>query len=321
MTVTTRRSALGILMGLAAGFAFGAGGTIVKTLFSEGWSPGAAVLGRLVVAAVVLAVPALVVVRFDLRPLLRAWRLVLAYAVLAVAGVQLAFYAAIERIPVSIALLVEYLAPVALLLVAWGRTRRMPHRLVLIGAALAVIGPNGAGALDPVGVALAAVAMIGVAFYYIVGDKTPDGVPPMTLAWAGFVLGAVALGLAGLIGVLPMRVGFGEVAFFGAQTPWWVPLVTVGVLSTAFAYVAGITAITMLDRARRGDRADRPPRRGPHPRRHRARATGAGRGRSGADSRTDADHRSDRRGIRPGPGSRGHGCTRARTARLMSPLG
>ena len=36
MTVTTRRSALGILMGLAAGFAFGAGGTIVKPLFSEG---------------------------------------------------------------------------------------------------------------------------------------------------------------------------------------------------------------------------------------------------------------------------------------------
>ena len=161
----------------------------------------------------------------------------------------LAFYAAIERIPVSIALLVEYLAPVALLLVAWGRTRRMPHRLVLIGAALAVlglvlvIGPSGAGELDPVGVALAAVAMIGVAFYYIVGDKTPDGVPPMTLAWAGFVLGALVLGVAGLLGILPMRVGFGQVAFFGMQTPWWVPLVTVGVVSTAFAYVAGITAI------------------------------------------------------------------------------
>jgi hypothetical protein len=30
------------------------------------------------------------------------------------------------------------------------------------------------------------------------------------------------------------------------QAPWWVPLVTVGVLSTAFAYVAGITAITLL---------------------------------------------------------------------------
>jgi drug/metabolite transporter (DMT)-like permease len=128
----------------------------------------------------------------------------------------------------------------------------MPHRLVLIGAALAVvglvlvIGPSGAGALDPVGVALAAVAMIGVAFYYIVGDRTPAGVPPVTLAWAGFVIGGAALGLAGLVGVLPMRAGFGEVAFFGMQAPWWVPLVTVGVVSTAFAYVAGIMSIRLL---------------------------------------------------------------------------
>jgi drug/metabolite transporter (DMT)-like permease len=166
--------------------------------------------------------------------------------------VQLAFYAALERIPVSIALLIEYLAPVALLLVAWSRTRRMPHRLVLIGAALAVvglvlvIGPSGAGALDPIGIGLAGVAMIGVAFYYIVGDRTPDGVPPVTLAWAGFVIGAAALGLLGVVGILPMRAGFGEVAFFGLQAPWWVPLVTVGVMSTAFAYVAGITAITLL---------------------------------------------------------------------------
>jgi len=252
MTISRRRGALGIVMGLAAGLAFGAGGTIVKPLFTEGWTPGAAVFGRLLVAAVVLAIPALVAVRFDVRPLLRAWRLVLAYAVLAVAGVQLAFYAAIERIPVSIALLIEYLAPVALLLVAWARTRRMPHRLVLAGAALAlvglvlVIGPSGAGALDPIGVGLAAVAMIGVAFYYVVGDRTPEGAPPVTLAWAGFVLGAAALALVGVVGILPMRATFGEVPFFGTQTPWWVPLVTVGVMSTAVAYVAGITAITLL---------------------------------------------------------------------------
>ena len=252
MVASARRGVLGIAMGLAAGFAFGAGGTVIKPLFAEGWTPGAAVLGRLIVAALVLAVPALVVVRFDLRPLLRAWRLVLVYAVLAVAGVQLAFYAALERIPVSIALLIEYLAPVALLLLAWARSRRMPHRVVLVGAAVAVvglvlvIGPTGGTALDPVGVGLACIAMIGVAVYYVIGDRTPDGVPPMTLAWAGFVLGALALALAGLIGVLPLHAEFGQADFFGTRAPWWVPLVTVGVVSTAFAYVAGIAAIRML---------------------------------------------------------------------------
>ena len=249
---SARRGVLGIVMGLAAGLAFGAGGTVVKPLFVEGWTPGAAVLGRLVVAAIALAVPALIAARFDLRPLLRAWRLVLVYAVLAVAGVQLAFYAALERIPVSIALLIEYLAPVALLLLAWARSRRMPHRVVLLGAAVAVaglvlvIGPTGGMALDPVGVGLACFAMVGVAVYYIIGDRTPVGVPPMTLAWAGFVLGALALALAGLVGILPMQADFGTADFFGARAPWWVPLVTVGVVSTAFAYVAGITAITML---------------------------------------------------------------------------
>lgn len=250
--VSPRRGVLGVVAGLAAGLAFGAGGSIVKPLFSEGWTPGAAVFGRLVVAAVVLAVPALVAARFELRPLLRAWRLVLAYAVLAVAGVQLAFYAAMERIPVSIALLIEYLAPVALLLVAWARSRRMPHRLVLIGAALAVgglvlvIGPVGSGGFDPVGLVSAGIAMIGVAFYYVVGDRVPAGVPPVTLAWAGFVIGALALGLAGAVGVLPMHASFGGADFFGARVRWWVPLVAVGVISTAFAYVAGITSIRLL---------------------------------------------------------------------------
>ncbi|MFT4030457.1 MAG: EamA family transporter [Protaetiibacter sp.] len=250
--VPARRGILGVVTGLAAGLAFGAGGTIVKPLFSEGWTPGAAVFGRLVIAALVLAIPALAAVRLELRPLLRAWRLVLAYAVLAVAGVQLTFYAAIERIPVSIALLIEYLAPVALLLLAWARSRRMPHRLVLIGASCAVaglvlvIGPTGSGAFDAVGLVLAAVAMIGVAFYYVIGDRTPEGVPPVTLAWSGFVIGAIALGIAGLVGVLPMQASFGEVDYFGLREPWWVPLVTVGVVSTAFAYVAGITSITLL---------------------------------------------------------------------------
>lgn len=246
-----RRSFLGVTLGLAAALAFGAGGTIIKPLFSEGWSPGAAVFARLTIAAVVLAIPALLAIRGRFRALWRARWIVLAYAALAVAGVQLAFYASLERIPVSIALLIEYLAPVALLLLAWVRTRRMPHRAVLAGAAIAliglvlVIGPSGAGALDPVGVILAGVAMIGVAFYYVVGDRAA-GVPPVTLAWTGFVIGALILGAAGLIGVLPMDATFGEVDFFGSRTPWWVPLVVVGVVSTAFAYVAGITAITLL---------------------------------------------------------------------------
>jgi hypothetical protein len=34
--------------------------------------------------------------------------------------------------------------------------------------------------------------------------------------------------------------------FLNGTAPWWVPLLTVGAVSTAFAYVAGLAAIRML---------------------------------------------------------------------------
>lgn len=246
-----RRGIIGIALGLAAGLAFGAGGAIVKPLLEAGWSPGAAVLFRVIVAALLLAAPGLIALRFDLRPLWRAKWTVLVYAVIAVAGVQLAFYTALARIPVSTALLIEYLAPVALVLFAWVRTRHVPQLVVLAGSVVAiaglvlVVGPAG-GALDPFGVLMAGVAMIGVAVYYVIGERDDLGVPPIALAAAGLAIGAVVLGIAALTGLVPFQVAFVEVDFLGATAPWWVPVLTVGAFSTAFAYVAGIQAIRML---------------------------------------------------------------------------
>ncbi|BDZ53491.1 EamA family transporter [Agromyces marinus] len=245
------RGIVGIVIGLAAGLAFGAGGVFVKPLLEHGWSPGAAVLARISIAAALLVVPALIVLRFDLRPLWRARWTILLYGVVAVAAVQLAFYASIERIPVSMTLLIEYLAPIALVLFAWVRTRRVPQLIVIGGSVLAaaglwlVIGPGG-GDLDPLGLALAAIAMLGVCVYYGMGERATEQLPPVALLAAGFVVGAIALALAGLVGLVPMEVRFGEVPFLAGTAPWWVPLLTVGAVSTAFAYTAGVASIRLL---------------------------------------------------------------------------
>lgn len=245
------RGVLGIVLGLAAGLAFGAGGAIVKPLLEAGWSPGAAVFLRITVAALLLAIPALFALKFDLRPLWRAKWTLLIYSVIAVAGVQLAFYTSIARIPVSTALLIEYLAPVALVAFFWLRTRRAPQFVVLAGAVVAivglvlVIGPTG-GPLDPFGVVMAGIAMLGVAVYYVLGERSDIGVPPIALAAVGCLVGALVLGLAALTGLVPFEVVLTNVDFLGADAPWWVPMLTVGAFSTAFAYVAGIQAIRML---------------------------------------------------------------------------
>ena len=70
--------------------------------------------------------------------------------------------------------------------------------------------------------------------------------PPVALAAVGCLLGAVVLGLAGLTGLVPFEAEFVDVAFFGGTAPWWVPVLMVGAISTAFAYVAGIQSIRLL---------------------------------------------------------------------------
>ena len=45
-----------------------------------------------------------------------------------------------QRMPVAVALLIQYLAPVLLVVFAWIRTRRRPSRLVLAGSVVAMIG-------------------------------------------------------------------------------------------------------------------------------------------------------------------------------------
>lgn len=237
---------------LTAGVGFSTGGVIAKPLFEEGWTPPAAVLARILLAVVVLA-------PFALRSLHGRWPLVwkgrwtlLAYGVLAVVGTQVGFYSALERIPVSTALLIQYLAPVALLLFVWVRSRRTPHRTVLVGAVLAlgglvvVIGPTSSTSLDPLGIAFAVIAMVGLAVYYAIGDRPDDGISPIAFVWLGLLIGGTVIALSGSVGALPIRMTFETVDFFGGRAPWWAPVLFIGVFSTAYAYAAGIWAITLL---------------------------------------------------------------------------
>ncbi len=66
--------------------------------------------------------------------------LLLGFGLLAVAGVQACYFAAISRIPVGVALLVEYLAPA--LVLGWVRfvQRRPVTRAAALGVVLAVGG-------------------------------------------------------------------------------------------------------------------------------------------------------------------------------------
>lgn len=244
------RTGLGVVLGLAASLAFAMSGTFVRPLFNAGWSPGAAVLWRVTCAAVLLLPLGLWLMRGRLRVVLAEWRVILGFGALAVATAQLMYFAAVSRMSVSIALLIEYMAPVLLVLLAWARTRHAPSRLVVAGTAASVLGLvcvldlTGAR-LDGLGVLFGFGAMIGAAAYFVLGARATR-LHPLALPAFGLPVGAVVLGLATLLGALPYAAPLVEVELMGAHVPWWVPLSIVVLSATALAYTLGVAGIALM---------------------------------------------------------------------------
>ena len=99
-------------------------------------------------------------------------------------------------------------------------------------------------ALD--GVLWALAAMVGAATYFVMSADTRSGVPPLALAGGGLAVGAVGLGVLGVVGVLPMRATTAAPMYAGEAVAWWLPFVGLGVVTAAIAYTTGIAASRRL---------------------------------------------------------------------------
>lgn len=241
----------GLVLALVSAAGFGLSGSLASLLFDAGWSPGAAVLVRIGGAALLLAPTTVRNLRRQ-RPSGHDARMVVLYGLTAVAGAQAAFFAAIQYLSVGVALLLEYLAPVLLVLVAWAVQRRRPATRTLVGTVVAlaglllVIDVGGGSGLDPLGVVWGLVAAACLCAYFVISARPMATVAPVTLAGAGLVVGTLGIALLAAVGVLELRVATTAVDLRGLALPWWLPLVLLASLSGAFAYVIGILAAGRL---------------------------------------------------------------------------
>src|SRR5437660_11888017 len=96
----------GLSSALASAFAFGGSGVAAKPLIEAGLEPLHVVWLRVAGAALVMLPVAL----RHTGTVRRRPGLLVGFGLLAVAGVQACYFAALSRIPVGVALLVEYLA-------------------------------------------------------------------------------------------------------------------------------------------------------------------------------------------------------------------
>ena len=251
--MTAAGSRAGLTLAVLSAATFGTSGAFASSLIEAGWSPAAAVVTRVAVAAAVLTVPALVQLRGRWSLLRRGAGRAAAYGLVAVAGCQLFYFNAIERMPVGVALLLEYLAAVLVVGWLWLRHGQRPRRLTVVGAAAAIAGLamvldlGGSARIDPVGVMWGLLAAVGLAIYFLLGAATDEEpLPPIVMAWAGMCVGAVALAALGWIGVLPLAAATGDVGFLGHRVSWVVPVLGLSLVAAVIAYVTGIGAASRL---------------------------------------------------------------------------
>ena len=274
----SKRSA-GVVIGLVSAMCFGTSGTFGTALIGSGWSPAGAVFARVLVAALALTVPAVIALRGRWRALRRsAWQ-VTVYGLVGVAACQICYFNAIARMPVGISIMLEYLGIVLIVGWLWVRHGQRPRPLT-IGGGVAALGGlalmlnlTGSGGVSLTGVLFALAAAVSMAVYFFQSAATSgvdgrqgrrckrrrrecrgggagaDGsgdLPPVVLTWGGMIVGAAAIALVGAARVMPLRFAGSDVALFGGRTSWIVPVLGLGVVAAAIAYVTGIAAARRL---------------------------------------------------------------------------
>ncbi|MET0735044.1 MAG: DMT family transporter [Microbacterium sp.] len=238
----------GIVLAVASALAFSSSGPLVKPLLEAGWSLGAALIVRMGVAGLVLA-PSLVLAIVRERAFLRIhWRIILGFGLTAVAGCQIFFFSAMQRMPVAVALLIQYLAPVLLVLLAWVRTRKAPSGLVIAGSLVAIAGlvlvvDISGASFDLLGTLFALAAAVCVGAYFLIAERAGEDLPPLALASGGLLVGAALIGILAAVGVLPFVAPPVDVTLGSMTLPWWVPMLWVAAVATSIGYAFGVMAV------------------------------------------------------------------------------
>ncbi|NVM95928.1 EamA family transporter [Arthrobacter wenxiniae] len=237
-----------LLFAFASAATFALSGPFAKSLFEAGWSPGAAVAARIGGAAAVLAVPTAI-------SLVRQWAAVRGsllrialYGIVPIALCQLFYFNAVSHLSVGVALLLEYLSPVLLVGWAWLTTRTSPRLLTILGAVCAMAGLvlvldlAGSTKVSVTGILWGLAAAVCSAVFFIMSARSNDNVPPILMAGGGTAVGAALIFALGLAGLMPLTFTASDVVFAGRLVPWLVPVLGLVLISTVFAYVAGIIA-------------------------------------------------------------------------------
>lgn len=239
----------GILLAASSALFFGIGAPVTKALASADMTALQITQARMTVAALLLLLLVLFKYPKQLLVARSEWLMLISFGLLAFCINQFLYTVAVSRVPVGIALLLEYLAPVLIILwIRFVRNISFPPAIwigvasVLIG--LFMVGEAWSGFhLDVIGVVAGLGTAIALAARFLLSEHGLKTHKPLVLTALGTSIGSIALNILSPITSFPWRSVVHDVAMIGdLYVPLWVLLIWLSVVSTVFAYLAGITA-------------------------------------------------------------------------------
>lgn len=244
------RLALGYALAFTAASCFGVGGIIAKAAFNAGVPPSLLAEWRILFGLLVYAAIFAVIRPSTFRVRSADLPVFALFGVVGLAGVQWSYYESIQRLPVGVTVVIQYTAPVLLLIWARLRGHRVGSRLWL-AAGLALVGCFfAAGAYDAAlfqlnttGVALSVLSAFIFALYFSLAERILKRYETPTLLVYGFGFALVAWAIYRPLWTLPWT-----------TTPPEIYALLIGVIVVATVIPFGLTlaAVKLIPAARVG---------------------------------------------------------------------
>jgi len=238
----------GYALALTAATFFGIGGIIAKLAFRAGLDASQLAELRIIFSFLLLLAILAIFRRGDLV-VRRADLLLLAlFGVVGIGGVQLAYYESIQRLPIGVALVIQYTAPLLLLFYARLTGKRVGARLwvaallTIAGCALVVgVYDESLRAVNAIGALFAILSAVIFAVYFTLAERVLAIYRPWTALVYGLGFALVAWAIVRPVWLLPWDV---------AATHW--PLIAGIAVLTVVPFALTLAAVSLIPAARVG---------------------------------------------------------------------
>lgn len=241
---------IGYLMVMSASILFGFNGNLSRLLFNDGISPVTLVEFRMLIGGACLLVVLVGWRRRELKLPRRSIPWIIAFG-LSLALVTYTYFVAISRLPIAVALVIQFSASAWMALGEALWRRRIPSLYVLCAIVLTLSGVllltgvwhQSLNGLDSIGLLFALLSLFTYIAYLLLGRRVGRDLPPMTST----TYGAIVAGIFWLL----------------VQPPWTVPastftgyhfllIVVVGTVGMAIPFSLVLGSLRRLDATRVG---------------------------------------------------------------------